>query len=63
MDAIVIDIHNHPARTPQQVIRCFLAAHQPDTVELMLWEIFGNYAVSEKKNLLGMKITDTDVAS
>ncbi len=62
MEAIVINIQEHPARTPHQVIRSFLMAHQPDAVELLLWEVFGAYAVSPRKNLLGTDIRDTDVA-
>ena len=62
MEAIVISIQDHPARTPQQVIRSFLTAHRPEDMELMLWEVLGSYSVSSKKNLFGGNITDTDVA-
>jgi hypothetical protein len=63
MEAIVINIQHHQERTPQQMVRSFLNTYQPETVELMLWEVFFTYAVCPERNLLGMEITDDEVAS
>jgi len=62
MEAIVISIHDHPERTSREVIRTFLNTYQPDAVRHILLEIFCTYAVSPRKNLFGLDMTNIEVA-
>jgi hypothetical protein len=62
MPAIVIDLKDFGVREPDQIVRVFYTLYRPESVKLLLWQVFSKYATNDEKGIAALDKEEALVA-